>query len=156
MTVEIRTMTEWDSRWLSIARQIAYWSLDPVSKVGAIIVSDDNNIIASGYNSFPRGIDTSDEDRWIKPDKHDWVEHAERNAIYNAAREGRQTWGERMYISLDLPLCNDCAKAIIQAGIERIICSHYPFPLEGEEKRKNMRAEELLDHGGVQVVWRNT
>lgn len=86
-----------------------------------MIVGKDNEIVSTGYNSFPRGIDDSIPERQERPEKYYWFEHAERNAIYNAARIGVSTSGCTMYLTCGIP-CADCARGIINAGIIRIVC----------------------------------
>ena len=97
-------------------------SKDPNTQVGACIVNDDNRIVSVGYNGFPRGC--SDEDfPWERSaerqndTKYPFVCHAELNAILNS--NGIGVKGSRIYVAL-FP-CNECAKAIIQAGIKEII-----------------------------------
>jgi dCMP deaminase len=70
----------WDGRFLDLARHVAAWSKDPVTKVGSVIVGPDNEVRALGYNGLPRDFDDVPE-RLARPDKYVWVEHAERNAI---------------------------------------------------------------------------
>lgn len=112
-------MTEWDIRFLRLAGHVAGWSKDRSRKVGCVIV-DNNNIVRSvGYNGFPRGVFDEIEARHERPAKYQWTEHAERNAIYNAARTGVLLEGCRMYLPW-FP-CVDCARAIVQAGITELI-----------------------------------
>ena len=49
--------TKWKKRFLKLSKEIAEWSKDPSTKVGALIISEDKNIISTGYNGFPRGIE---------------------------------------------------------------------------------------------------
>ena len=76
-------------------------------------------IVSTGYNSFPRGIDDNVAERQERPEKYFWFEHAERNAIYNAARIGVSTKGCTMFLTCDIP-CADCARGIINAGIIKV------------------------------------
>lgn len=99
------------------------YSKDQSSKVGALILGEDNEPLSWGYNGFPRG---ANDDPGQHPERHDrtkekyqWAEHAERNAIYSAARSGHQLRGSRIYVST-LPTCVDCARAIVQAGIKEV------------------------------------
>jgi dCMP deaminase len=100
---------------------IAERSHDPHTKTSCLVVGPDGEIRSSGYNGFPRGCADDDHlERLERPEKYFWIEHAERNAIYNAARVGIPLKGCTMYLSW-LP-CMDCARAIIQAGIVRLVC----------------------------------
>lgn len=106
---------------MQIAREVRTWSKDPSTKVGAVIVHPATRVIqATGYNGFPRGVLDS-EDRLNDRDvKLAFTCHAELNAILNAARCGVQIDGSTLYCC-GLPPCIGCAKAIIQAGIRRVV-----------------------------------
>lgn len=112
--------TKWDNRFFSMCELVASWSEDPSRKVGCVIVESANVVIATGYNGLPRGIDHSDPIRFNKNtgEKYIWFEHAERNAIFNAARVGVAIKGAVLYCSL-FP-CAHCARAIIQSGISEV------------------------------------
>lgn len=112
--------TKWDKRFVSLAREISTWSKDPSTKIGAVIVDDDRRILATGYNGFPKGIEDSPERYADKPTKYDHVIHAEMNAIYNATYNGTSLKDSTIYI-WGLPVCNDCARGIIQVGIKRVV-----------------------------------
>ena len=110
---------KWDSRFLGLAKEISTWSKDPSRKIGCIAVRD-RKILATGYNGFPKGI----EDLKVRYDdreqKYHFVVHAEMNTIYNAAENGISLKGSTLYI-YGLPVCSECAKGIIQAGVERVV-----------------------------------
>lgn len=95
---------------------------DPSTQNGAVLVSADDQIVM-GANHFPIGVENAPE-RWERPDKYSYVEHAERNAIYAAAYSGMCTKGARMYCPW--AACAECARAIIQAGIIHVI-THKPM-----------------------------
>jgi dCMP deaminase len=109
----------WDRRFMNLAIHIGGWSKDRSTKVGCVIVGPDNEVRSLGFNGFPRDVDDDVDDRHARPQKYLWTEHAERNAIYNAARVGVPVLGCRMY--LPWYPCADCARAIVQAGIEELI-----------------------------------
>ncbi|MGE0211812.1 MAG: cytidine/deoxycytidylate deaminase family protein [Parvibaculaceae bacterium] len=111
----------WTDYFMGLARHVATKSKDRSTKVGCIIVGPDNEIRSTGYNSFPRGIDDENEERHQRPLKYKWTEHAERNAIYNAARMGTPLKGCRMYLPW-FP-CMDCARAVVQSGISQLVCT---------------------------------
>ena len=102
--------THWDERFMEMARTIAGWSKDRSRKVGCVIVGPGKEIRASGYNGFPRDVNDDVEARHQRPAKYRWTEHAERNAIYNAARSGVSTMGCVIYLPW-FP-CMDCSRAI--------------------------------------------
>ena len=106
---------------MGIAELSAERSKDPNTQVGACIVDDQNRILSTGYNGFPHGC-SDDEFPWNRDEaigetKYQFVVHAELNAILNA--RGNSLSGSKVYVAL-FP-CNECAKAIIQAGIKEVI-----------------------------------
>ena len=109
----------WDEYFMGIALLSAQRSKDNSTQVGACIVSDENKIMSVGYNGFPRGCSDDDFpwDREGEQTKYPFVVHAELNAILNAG--GRNLSGSKLYVAL-FP-CNECAKAIIQAGITEVV-----------------------------------
>lgn len=112
----------WDEYFMAVALLAAERSKDPNTQVGACIVDADNRIVSTGYNGFPYGC-SDDEYPWSREGedaastKYGYVVHAELNAILNA--RGRNVAGTRIYVAL-FP-CNECAKAIIQAGISEVV-----------------------------------
>ena len=109
----------WDEYFMGVALLAAKRSKDPNTQVGACIVDENNVIISTGYNGFPIGCSDDDFpwDREGELTKYPFVVHAELNAILNAS--GKILRGSRVYVAL-FP-CNECAKAIIQAGIKEVI-----------------------------------
>jgi len=89
-----------------MAYLVAMKSNDPNTKVGAIITTKNNEIISTGYNGFPRGFNNTD-DRWLRENKYNYVEHAEKNAIYNAARIGVSTIN-LIYYDKNFPKKSSC------------------------------------------------
>ena len=112
----------WDEYFMAVAKLAGMRSKDPNSQVGCCIVSADNKILSIGYNGFPRGC-SDDAFPWSREDedplktKYIYVTHSELNAILNF--RGGSLEGSKLYVSL-FP-CNECAKAIIQAGIKTVI-----------------------------------
>ncbi len=108
----------WDSRFLLLAEQIAGWSKDPSSKVGAVAVKD-RRLLATGFNGFPIGL--ADDDRLDDRDtKYPRIVHAEANVVAWACREGTSLKGASLYVYPYHP-CPDCAKLLVQAGIREIV-----------------------------------
>ena len=117
----------WDEYFMGIAHLSGMRSKDPNTQVGACIVSRDNKILSMGYNGFPIGC-SDDEFPWDREGefldtKYPFVTHSELNAILNY--RGGSLEGAKLYVSL-FP-CNECAKAIIQAGIRTVVydCDKY-------------------------------
>jgi dCMP deaminase len=112
-------MISWDQYFLTIAYLAAMRSKDESTHCGAVIVDEMNNVVATGYNSFVRGINDNIPARQERPDKYMWFEHGERNAIYSAAMRGCILKECKIYVT-GIP-CADCARAIIQSGIKEVI-----------------------------------
>ena len=111
---------KWDKRYLALAEHISTWSKDPSRKIGAVAVGEKGQVLAQGYNGFPRGIDDQESMYENKVVKYQHVVHAEMNCIYNATYNGTSLDGATMYIH-GLPVCSECAKGIIQVGIKRVV-----------------------------------
>lgn len=111
----------WDEYFMGIAILSGMRSKDPNTQVGACIVSEDNKILSMGYNGFPKGC-SDDEFPWSREgdpleNKYFYTTHSELNAILNY--RGGSLDGAKLYVTL-FP-CNECAKAIIQSGIKKVI-----------------------------------
>lgn len=139
---------KWDNRFMGIAKQIATWSKDRSTQVGCLIVGPLRDIVATGYNGFPRQIDDGVDARHGRPEKYFWTEHAERNAIYAAARLGHPLEGCTIYVPW-FP-CADCSRAIIQAGITTMVAYQPDF---GDERwgADFKRAEAMLVEAGIRL-----
>jgi dCMP deaminase len=110
---------DWDRYFLDICRVVATRSKDPATQIGCVIVGPAHEIRSTGYNSLPRRVRDDIPERLERPTKYLWIEHAERNAIYNAARAGTGLEGCTLYA--ELTPCMDCARAIVQAGIVEVV-----------------------------------
>ena len=108
----------WHRRFLALSEQIATWSKDPSRGVGAVIVSPSKQIVSTGFNGLPRGVEDRPE-RLERPVKYDLIVHAEMNAIIQCARNGVSPIGCTIYSSFSP--CVHCAIAIAQAGLKRVI-----------------------------------
>jgi dCMP deaminase len=141
---------KWDRRFMDLCDHLADWSEDPSRRVGAVIIGEGNSIISTGYNGLPRGVAMHPKKHFDRTDgrKYHWMEHAERNAIFNAARNGISTNLTKIYCSL-FP-CSDCARAIIQSGIGELITRELP---KGEIRFAESMAISLdmLKESGVLV-----
>lgn len=131
--------------YLAQAIRLAKYSPDPVTQTAAIIYKDDE-LIAAEYNRFPNGVNEF-EYRWTET-KYFHVEHAERNAIYRAARLGKATLGATMYAPY--AACHDCARGIIQSGIRTLV--HYPFEIPERWERSIKLGSVMLREALVEVI----
>ena len=112
-------LSKWGNHYINLAKEISTWSKDPSSKIGAIAVGEKGQILAQGYNGFPRGILDSADRYNDRPTKYRLVVHAEMNVIYNATYNGVSLDGARLFV-YGLPVCSECAKGIIQVGIKSV------------------------------------
>ena len=131
-----------------IACVVATQSPDPSTQNGAVIYNPVNGaIVATAFNEFPSGVRYLEE-RWLRPTKYSYVEHAERNAIYQAARAGVATEGLTMVAPW--ASCADCARAIVQAGITTL--ARLPAPHSPQWEDSIAHAEAIFEEGGVEVI----
>ena len=131
---------KWDKRFMRVAQEISSWSKDPSKQIGAVAVNSDRRILATGYNGFPKGIEDFPERYEDRNIKYDLVVHAEMNCIYNATFNGISLKDATLYV-YGLPVCHDCAKGIIQVGINRIVMAMEDIPqkwLDSFEKSRRM------------------
>ena len=144
---------KWDKRYLRLAKEVATWSKDPSSQIGAVAVSDNRQVLATGYNGFPRGVNDLPgryDDRELK---YKYVVHAEQNVIYNATYNGVSLDGSTLYV-WGLPVCSDCAKGVIQVGIKRVVMPIDKYPtqwVESFSQTSLMFDEAGVDYGFIQV-----
>jgi dCMP deaminase len=140
---------KWEKRYLDLCLSISSWSKDPSTKIGCLIVGRDGQILSQGYNGFPRYI-KDDANRYEdRETKYKFVVHAECNAIYNASKIGARLDGSTMYVT-GLPVCTECAKAIVQSGIRKLICS-FPGVKKNWEESCSF-AQEILEEAGVDYL----
>lgn len=111
---------KWDERYLKLAKLFSTWSKDPSTQVGAVAIGDHGQVLAQGYNGFPRGIDDSLDRLSVRPVKLTFMIHAEMNVIFNASFNGVSLDGSTLYV-YGLPVCSECCKGMIQAGFKRIV-----------------------------------
>lgn len=130
-------------------------STDKSTQNGAILVNDDGEILAKAANRFPDGV-LETEHRWIRPRKYAFVEHAERNVIFNAAKQGIKTEGLTMYCPW--AACTDCMRAIIQSGIKKLVVHYEPLaesrfgiPAPEQWRQSILFAIEMLKESGLQL-----
>lgn len=144
-------ITKWDMRFMRMADlEVAQWSKDRSSKVGAVLVKD-REIISTGFNGIPRGCNDDLEERHERPEKYNWFIHAEPNAIINAARQGRSTLGCDMYLNW-FP-CDQCAGFIVQAGIKTLYCDKEPDLNDPKWGEGFKRAIQKLKEGYVEIIY---
>lgn len=143
----------WTQYFVNIAEVVKLRSKDINTQIGAVIVGQDHEIVSTGYNSFPRGIKDLEPERQERPEKYYWFEHAERNAIYNAARVGVSTNKCSIYLTCGMP-CADCARAIINAGIKNVYCrSDGVGAKDARWIEHAKRSEQMFKESDVRVIY---
>jgi dCMP deaminase len=138
---------KWDGRFLDLATFIAEWSKDPSTKVGAALVRPDRTIAAVGFNGFPRGVLDHVARYEDRSTKYEMVVHAEMNALLSS-RESLE--GYALYVA-PLPPCSQCAAAIIQRGIRRVVIA-MPAELPATWAQKWTLSETMFAEAGVEVA----
>jgi dCMP deaminase len=139
---------KWERRYMQLARQVAGWSKDPSSQIGAVAIAKKGQVLSQGYNGFPRGIADDDNRISDRATKYRYVVHAEMNAIYNATYNGVSLDGSTLYVS-GLPCCSECAKGIIQVGISRVVMDGDPENPRWKESCS--LALDMFKEAGVEV-----
>lgn len=147
-SVKRKDYINWDEYFMGVAHLSGMRSKDPNTQVGACIVSKDNKILSMGYNGFPNGC-SDDVFPWEREGdtldtKYPFVTHSELNAILNY--RGGSLEGTKLYVSL-FP-CNECAKAIIQAGIRTIVYDSDKYA----GSNSNIAAKKMFDAAGIEYV----
>ncbi len=144
MTEARTNYISWDECFMRMAHVIADRSKDPSTQAGAVIADGQNVVVGLGYNGFPRGIDDGvlpwEREGNFLNSKYAYVCHAEENAVYNA---NKSTTGCKLYCTL-FP-CNECAKTIIQNGIEEVIFESDKY----HDVDTFIAGRRLLDAAGV-------
>jgi dCMP deaminase len=126
-------------------------STDPSTQNGAILVNTAGEIVARGANHFPRNVKESPE-RWQRPLKYQFVEHAERNVIFDAAVHGISTDGLTMYCPWFA--CADCARAIIQSKISKVVGHDCPLHKTRPDWQQSIQvALDMFKEAGVETRW---
>ena len=142
-----KDVLSWDQYFMGMAHLSAMRSKDPNTRVGACIVNPQKRVVGLGYNGFPYGCE-DDEFPWARDGqfletKYPYVVHAELNAILNSIQD---LHGCTLYVSL-FP-CNECAKAIIQAGITCVVYESDKY--DGTEG--NIARKRMFHDAGVKLI----
>ena len=133
---------DWDSYFMKIAAAVSERSTCDRALVGCVLVLD-KRILTSGFNGSPAGQDHCDEIGHLMVDGHCVrTIHAETNAIIQAALHGVSTRDATCYVT-HLP-CINCTKALINAGITRIVY--------GEVYRTDENAVSFLEAAAIEMV----
>ena len=152
--MKISELSKWDIRWMNRAKDYASWSKDPSSKIGAVAVDPNRKIeLVGGYNGFPRNIDDSTTRYLDRPTKYKLIVHAEMNVIANAAYHGISLDGSHLYV-YGLPVCSDCAKVLINTGIEKVYM-RYPRDINDKWKESAKDTYAMFEEANIEVELMN-
>jgi dCMP deaminase len=144
----------WDEYFLNICKAVATRSIDENTKIGCVVVDNRNRIVATGYNSFPPGVN---DDKYPKDrvstilidgervNKYDIMSHAEASALIHASGDLSKC---TLYVGT-MP-CHECCKLIIHSGIKRVVIGD--VEIHGGWKRSFVISSELFKDSGVEVV----
>jgi len=143
--------TKWDNRFMDMAAMVSTWSKDPSSKIGCVAVNSERRILATGYNGFPKGIEDTPVRLHHRATKHSLVVHAEMNALMNALYSGVSLKDSTIYV-YGLPICPDCAKCVIQAGVKRIVIPTDKTDKGDWQKVWEEKSLPMFKESGVQVT----
>lgn len=148
---------KWDRRYLDVARQVSTWSKDPSSQIGAVLVNDLGQIVGTGYNGFPRGVEDTEARYNDRELKYKLVAHAEFNACISAGHAAR---GATLYVypGWGKPcMCTECTKIAIQSGVKRVVGLVRPIDKEKLERWKESLALGMLmcNEAKIEVVTYN-
>ena len=144
------TTLKWNERYMAMAKEVAQWSKDPNTKVGAIAVGSKGQILSQGYNGFPRGILDCEGRLKDRETKYKYVVHAEMNVIYNATYSGVSLDGAKLYV-YGLPVCSECAKGIIQVGIEEVYVANECIDLRPHWFQSFQQTMDMFQEAGIKV-----
>lgn len=138
------------SKYYDLAKcQADLFSKDPNTKVCALFLAPESlNVLTSGVNGFPRKVIETPK-RWERPQKYSRVSHAEINGICNAARHGISLQDSVAVVTM-FP-CADCAKALIQVGVNTIITKRpdYMHPTWGDNFKLS---SEMFEEVGMKMI----
>lgn len=143
----MRERPSFENYFLGIAKVVSLRSADIHTQHGCVIVSSERNIVATGYNSFPRGMNDATLPT-SRPEKYDWMIHSEVNALANAVTSVR---GATAYVTGQC--CFGCLKMLHQHGIERVVQGgDYGWSF-GEQERGNIGRLLKDSKMIVETVW---
>ena len=144
---------KWDNRYLKLAKEIAQWSLDPSTKIGAVAVGAKGQVLSQGFNGFPRGIKDLETRLNDRETKYKFIVHGEMNMIYNATYNGVSLDQSTVYV-YGLPVCSECAKGIIQVGVKRVVMNKQEITerwIESWERTKSFFDEVGIEYEFIDI-----
>lgn len=144
------TDKKWSVRLLKMAKDVASWSKDTSTKVGAVITTADGKPISWGFNGMPMGIDDNIPERHMRPEKYKWMCHAERNAMDLASRSDLSN----CVMFVTFAPCANCAQSIIQRGIRTVVvdASGTVDKVPAHWTEEMTTANQMMLEAGVNII----
>lgn len=115
MWVKMKNRLSWDEYFALVTKTVSLRSDDSETKIGAVIIDEENRIVSTGYNGTPKGTIGLPTTR--NKNKYPFMVHAEENAILFSRRNLKNC---KIYVLGMLP-CDSCARSICQVGINEVI-----------------------------------
>lgn len=146
---------KWTVNFLRLAESVSHWSKDPSTKVGCVAIGKNKQVLAQGFNGFPRYLKDTPERLEDRVTKYKYTVHAEKNCIYNACLNGVSLEGSTLYIC-GLPICSECAKGIIQVGVRCVVMWTPKYTYEETPETWHTSGyigKEFLDEAGIEYIW---
>jgi len=149
-----QNLTELDLRFIELADIVSTFSQDKSTKIGAVLVDDNGIVLETAFNTFPKGLDTTIQSRFERPDKYLYTEHAERALLYKCCKNGIKTNGTTMYIQWFS--CAECARAIIMSGVKTVVCQEPDFKNDEKSQRweeSQKVAMQMFKEAGIEIIY---
>lgn len=135
--------SKWVGRFLQLATLVASWSKDPTTQVGALATDASKQILETGYNGPPKGVEDL-EPRFQRPAKYLWTTHAEANLVAAAAKHRLQ--GSTVYVTH--LCCAQCAALLVNSGVSKVVCGPGTTSMAPEQFQVALR---MFEEAGVEL-----
>lgn len=135
-----------NQNYMDIATAIAQRSHDAETKVGAVLVNNSSGaIIATGYNGFVRGADDAILPN-TRPDKYEYIVHAEQNLICNSAKHGISM--NNCSLVCTMSPCKLCMRMLLNCGITKVIAKDLYKDFDEILKMQDIKVECKKEEDG--------
>lgn len=142
-------------QWLAVAEELATNCIDPYVKIGCVLVRD-NMKISEGWNRTVRDVEDTEARHMGRPAMYWWVEHAERIAIFNAARSGISTKGATAYVNVSPHcVCSHCLRAFIECGVTCIVGTTRILYSRNAKNNGDVN-QKMIEEAGIEIITINS